>query len=139
VGAWRFRQSGERVFIGPNDELFRLGIPVQVTITPVEVTAGYRFTRILRRLVPYAGVGYSSYSYKETSEFNDAAENVNERFGGFHVQAGAEYQPFAWLAVGGEVSWSSIADALGEGGVSDAFGENNLGGTSVRLKISIGR
>jgi hypothetical protein len=55
------------------------------------------------------------------------------------VQAGAEYQVLQWLAVGGEVGWSSVADAIGQGGVSAHFNEDNLGGTSVRLKISVGR
>jgi hypothetical protein len=139
IGAWRFKQDGERVFIGPNDELFRLGVPVEVSVTPIELTGGYRFTMISPKFTPYAGVGYSSYRYEETSEGADAGENVDERFSGFHFQAGGEYRVLDWLAVGGEVGWSSIADALGEGGVSAHFGEDNLGGTSFRLKISVGR
>lgn len=139
VGAWRFKQEGERVFIGPAGEVFRLGIPVEVTVTPLEVTGGYRFRMISPRFTPYAGVGFSSYRYKETSEFAEPSEDVNERFSGFHLQAGAEYQVMQWLAVGGEVGWSSVADALGEGGVSAHFNEDDLGGTSVRLKFSIGR
>jgi hypothetical protein len=89
--------------------------------------------------VPYAGVGYSSFRYKETSQFADPGENVDERFPGFHLQGGVEYQPFRWLGIGGEVTWSSIADALGEGGVSEHYSEDNLGGRSFRLKISVGR
>jgi len=138
VAASRFKQDGQRVFIGPNNEVFRLGIPVEITVTPLEVTGGWRFRR-WPRIVPYGGAGYSSYRYKETSEFAEPTENVAERFGGFHVIGGAEYLPFRWLAVGGEVAWSSIADALGKSGVSAAFNEDNLGGTTVRLKISVGR
>ena len=139
IGAWQFKENGERVFVSPNNEVFKLGIPVEITVTPIELTAGYRFTQIARRLVPYAGVGYSSYRYKETAQFSDPGENVDERFPGFHLLGGVEYQPFRWLAVGGEVGWSSIADALGEGGVSEHYKEDNLGGTSLRLKISVGR
>jgi hypothetical protein len=141
IGAWQFKHDGERVFVGPGDEVFRLGIPVTVTITPIELTAGYRFSRFWRRVAPYVGAGYSSYRYQETSEFADdnANENVDERFPGWHVVGGVEYQPFRWLGIGGEVTWSSIADALGEGGVSEHYNEDNLGGTSFRLKISVGR
>ncbi len=139
IGAWRFKEDGERVFIGANDEIFKLGVPVEISVTPIEVTGGYRFTQIARRFVPYAGAGFSSYRYQETSEHAEASENVDERFGGFHVLGGGEYQITRWLAAGGEVAWSSVADAIGEGGVSAHFNEDNLGGTSIRLKISVGR
>jgi opacity protein-like surface antigen len=138
VAASQFKRDGERAFVGPDQEVFRLGIPLEVTITPLEVTGGWRF-RKWERFVPYGGGGYSSYRYKETSDFADPDENVDERFSGFHVVGGAEYLPFRWIAIGGEVAWSSIADALGQGGVSAAFNEDNLGGTTVRLKISVGR
>ena len=138
VAASRFKQEGERAFVTATGELFQLGIPVEVTITPLEITGGWRF-RKWPRVVPYGGVGYSSYRYLETSDFANPEENVEERFGGFHVLGGAEYQARRWLAVGGEVVWASIPGALGNGGVSAAFNENNLGGTTLRVKISVGR
>ena len=138
VSASRFKQDGERVFVGPNDEVFRLGIPLEIAITPLDITGGWRFGR-WPRVVAYAGGGYSSYRYQETSDFAEAGENVDERFTGFHVMGGAEYAVSRWLAIGGEVAWASIPDALGQGAVSAAFDEDNLGGTTVRLKISVGR
>jgi opacity protein-like surface antigen len=138
VAASRFSRDGERAFVGPNQEVFRLGIPLEVKITPLEITGGWRFTR-WDRVVPYGGAGYSSYRYEENSEFGDSEGDVDDRFGGFHVVGGVEYLPFRWMAVGGEVSWASIANGLGEGGVSAAFNEDNLGGTTVRVKISVGR
>jgi hypothetical protein len=89
--------------------------------------------------VPYAGGGWSSFAYEETSEFADAGDNVKERFNGWHLLGGAEFKVTQWLGVGGEIVFSSIPDALGAGGVSEAFDESNLGGTSYRLKISVGR
>lgn len=160
VSAWRFTRDGERAFVGPNREVFRLGIPVQLTITPIELTGGWRYRhcpgpprkpgaprppQVLParpcnpRLVPYAGGGFSSYRYTESSDFAEAGENVDERFNGFHLVGGAEYRVMRWVAVGGEVAWSSVADALGAGGVSAALDENNLGGTLFRLKITVGR
>lgn len=138
VGASRFKQEGERAFVTATGEVFRLGIPLVVTITPLEITGGWRY-RKWPRIVPYGGAGYSVYRYRETSDFADPDENVDERFGGFHFLGGAEYQPLRWLAVGGEVVWASVPDALGNGGVSAAFNEDNLGGTTLRVKISVGR
>lgn len=76
--------------------------------------------------------------YRETSEFAESDEDIDERFNGFHIVGGAEYRVMKWLAVGGEVLWSSV-DALGTGGVSEVFNENSLGGTTLRLKVTVGR
>ena len=138
VGAWRFSDEGERVFVS-GSEVFRLGIPVTIEVTPIEVTGGWRFKSISPRLVPYVGAGWSSYAYKETSDFAEAGDNVDERFSGFHVLGGAEFKLSRWLGVGGELAWSTVPDALGAGGASRAFDETDLGGVSYRLKISVGR
>ncbi|MGE0041221.1 MAG: hypothetical protein AB7H88_03000 [Vicinamibacterales bacterium] len=138
VVAWRFAADGERVFIGANNEVFRLGIPVSVTVTPVELTAGWRFAGRGGRIVPYVGGGWSSYRYTETSQFAEPDEEVQARHGGVHVVGGAEVQVLRWLSVGGEAAWSRVPNALGDAGVAAAFGEDNLGGTSVRVKITIG-
>lgn len=138
VGGWRYEQDGERVFVS-GGQVFPLGIPVTVQVTPIEITGGWRFRNLSRRFVPYAGAGWSSYGYKETSEFAEASEDVDERYSGFHILAGAEFRLTTWLGVGGEVAWARIPDALGESGVSEVFGETDLGGTSLRLKISLGR
>lgn len=138
VGAWRFEQDGERVFVS-GAQVFPLGIPVTVQITPIEVTGGWRFRNLSSRFVPYAGGGWTSYRYKETSSFAAAGEDVDERYSGFHILGGAEFRIARWLGVGGELAWARVPDALGQGGASAAFDETDLGGTSVRLKISLGR
>ena len=43
VNVSRFRKEGERAFL-LNGEVTRLGLPLTATITPVEVTGGYRFS-----------------------------------------------------------------------------------------------
>jgi hypothetical protein len=165
VGISRFKRSGERVFIGPNREVFQLGIPVDVTVTPLEITGGWRYRHCPRpitsrppvkgpkpvppaparpaacapKLVPYVGGGYSAYKYTEAAEFSAPDEDVDGWFGGFHLLGGAEYQAMRWVAVGGEIGWSTIPNALGAGGVSSLFDEDNLGGTRVRVKVVVGR
>ena len=79
------------------------------------------------------------YGYKETSSFSTPAEDVDERFNGYHVIGGVEYKVLRWLGLGGEAAWTTIPDAIGSGGASKEFGETELGGTSFRAKITIGR
>ena len=56
--------------------------------------------------MPYAGGGWSSYAYEETSEFADADDDVDERFNGWHMLGGAEFRFARWLGVGGEIVFS---------------------------------
>ncbi len=139
VGAWRFRGDGERVFVSGGAE-FPLGIPLEITITPLELSAGWQFRiRQAPKFHPYVLGGYTSYGYTETSEFAATAESIDERFNGVHLGGGAEYRIMRWLGLAGEVIWTSVPDAIGEAGVSAEFDETNLGGTSFRFKITIGR
>lgn len=139
VGAWRFSGDGERVFVGPGDEVFPLGIPTTVKVTPLEITGGWRFGNLSRRVVPYAGAGVNWTRYEETADFADGDDNVDERFTGFQLVGGVEVHLHRWIHASGEIAWSSVADALGSGGASAAFDEDNLGGTSIRFKVLIGR
>lgn len=139
VGAWRFHREGERAFVF-NDQVIPLGIPVDVMMTPLEVSAGWRFRlRRTPKLLPYVAGGLTSVTYQESSEFATTAEDVKETFNGYHVTGGLEYKITRWLGVAGEATWTTVPDAIGESGVSAAFNENDLGGTTVRFKITIGR
>lgn len=140
VGAWRFQQDGQRAFVGDDRQVFRLGIPTTIRMTPLEVTGGWRFLGLLgRRVTPYLGGGVTSLRYEETSDFAADGEDVSERHTGFHLTGGAEVRLARWVAVTGDVVWTSISGAIGTGGVSEVFGEDNLGGTSVRLRLILGR
>jgi hypothetical protein len=83
--------------------------------------------------------GITSYGYRETSEFAATTEDVDDRFTGYHLAGGATVRITNWLGVGGEFAWTTVPDAIGTGGVSAEFGEDNLGGSSLRLKIVVGR
>ena len=61
------------------------------------------------------------------------------RFAGYHLLGGAEYKILRWLGVAGEVAWTTVPDAIGESGVSQAFNDTDLGGTTLRVKITIGQ
>jgi hypothetical protein len=139
VGAWRFHADGERAFVF-NNEAIPLGIPVEITVVPFEISLGWQARlRRLPKLIPYAAAGLTSMKYQETSGSSTTAENVDERFAGYHVLGGAEYKVLRWLGVAGEVAWTTVPDAIGESGVSQAFSNTDLGGTTLRVKITIGR
>jgi hypothetical protein len=136
----RLRKEGERVFVF-NGETFPLGIPSTITLTPLEVSAAFRFPNARSRLTPYAGGGVGWHRYSEASDFADASENVTETFTGFHVLGGAEFRMLRWLSASGEAQWTSIPNALGgdPNSVSAAFDESDLGGTSFRVRFIVGR
>jgi opacity protein-like surface antigen len=139
VGLWRIKEVGERA-VRLENQTFRLGIPLTVTIVPVEVSGGYRFRFGPRsRLVPYVGGGVSSHSYKETSSFSVGEENVSERFTGYQILGGAEYRLHRMFAVAGEVQYTTVPDALGLGGLSEEFDETDLGGVILRVRVLFGR
>ena len=140
VGAWRFSKDGERAFVSENGEVFRLGIPTTVHMTPLEITGGWRFRGPLGpRVTPYLGGGFTSLRYEETAEFAAGDEDVSDRFNGFHLTGGAELRLGRWVALTGDVMWTSVGGAIGSGGVSEVFEEDDLGGTSVRIRLILGR
>ena len=139
VRASRFTRTGERVFVF-RDEVFGLGVPETITITPLELTVGYRFGQG-RRVVPYGGGGVGWHRFSETSAFSEAAEEAHEQFVGYHVLGGVEIALSRWMAAAFEGQWAAVPNALGQdpNGVANAFGESDLGGAAVRVKLVFGR
>jgi opacity protein-like surface antigen len=137
--ASRFRRTGQRVFPF-NDQLFSLGIPVTVTVVPIELTSGYRFD-YGGPLVPYAGAGVGWHRYRESSEFADTDENVRDQSTGFHVLGGTDVHLARWVGAAFEAEWATVPDALGSSpnSVAREFQESNLGGFTIRGKVVVGR
>ena len=139
LSASRFRQNGERAYLS-GGKAFKLGIPLTATITPFEITGGYRFRlRQLPRVRPYAAAGFGSYGYKETSSFAEAGEDVDTRHSGFVVNGGAEFRLHRWVGVAVDVQYIHVPGILGTGGVSQQAGETDLGGVASRVKLVVGR
>jgi opacity protein-like surface antigen len=138
IRASRFQKTGQRVFVFEDRE-FPLGIPETITVTPVELTAGYRFD-FGSRLVPYAGGGVGWHLFKDSSQFADSSENFEQTYTGYQVVGGAEFRLAGWLGVAGEAQWSRVPKALGQdaNSVSSSFNETDLGGTTFRVKLVIG-
>ncbi len=141
VGAWRFRGDGERVFVFEGEE-FPLGIPVEITVTPLEVSAGWQFR--FRRAAAAAAVRRRRLHVVQLP--GDVAichrrrRTSTRRFGGYHLRGGVGIPDGAMARRRvAKSTWTTVPDAIGKAGVSAAFDETDLGGTSFRFKITIGR
>ena len=133
----QFKKTGQRVFVS-DGEVFPLGIEDRVTINPVTISAGYR-VRTSSTLVSYFGGGAGSYRLRETSDFADPSENVDERHTAYHALGGVEFGISKWVLAAFEAQYTTVPDGLGGTGVGEAFNESNLGGTALRFKILVGR
>ena len=138
---------GQRVFVGDDGGVFRLGIPVRVTIEPLEFTGGYRFN-VHPRVIPYVGAGFGIYHYTEDSDFATSAEKVDVTKNGAIFHAGVEFRAFRWIGVAMDGQYTHLPGILGEGGASQQFaegtgssakGEADLGGWAARFKVVFGR
>jgi opacity protein-like surface antigen len=135
----RFSADGERVFVS-GGQTFPLGIATTISVTPIELTGGYRFVRRGWAFVPYGGAGIGWHRYRETSEFADASENVSLTATGYHVMGGVDVPVRRWISGAFEVQWSRVPDAIGgdANSVAQAFGESDLGGITARVKAVVG-
>ena len=137
VAVTRARKTGSRGFVS-GSQFFSNGIPLTMTMTPVEAGGGWRFvSKKGSRLTPYAGLSFLSVGYTETSTFADAADNTSERFTGQAVFGGVEIGVAKGLTVTAEAQHRRVPNALGAGGVSKDFAETDLGGVTVRITIGI--
>jgi hypothetical protein len=137
--ASRFRQTGQRAYLS-GGKAFQLGIPLTATITPFEVSAGYRFRLPkLPSVRPYVAAGAGSYAYQETSDFAQAGEDVDTRHAGFLLNGGAEFRLHRWIGLAVDAQYTHVPGILGSGGVSQQAGESDLGGVAARIKLVIGR
>jgi len=134
AGARTFSKTGERVFVAnATSPVQKLGFPLEIRITPIFGTVGYRFFQG-RKLVPYLGVGGGVTRFRETSDVAGDAREDSRSKGTFHALAGVEFGAGSFR-VGAEGSWASAPDAVGVGGVSRVFNEDDLGGFSVVGKL----
>ena len=132
-------RPGSRVFVS-GGEVFPLGIPLTVTMTPIEAGGGWRFASTAGgRLTPYAGAAFLSMGYTETSDFADAGgEHVRAVHGAGPCSAASTSASCKWIAaVRARSQYRRVPNALGAGGVSKDFGESDLGGFTARVTIGI--
>ena len=139
VSVERAHSDGERAFVF-NDEVFPLGIPLKIKITPIDVIAGWRAGVGGRHpYATYGGAGITTVSYEETADFAASGDDVDERKTGFVGLFGIEVSVSKWIHLRAEGRYRRVTDILGNGGVSAAFDENELGGFGGGFKVAFGR
>lgn len=129
----RMQRTGSRVFVD-GGQVYDLGIPLTLTMTPIEGGAGWRFAS-RSRFTPYVGGAFLSLNYEETSNFATSDENVSERHTGGAAFGGVDVKMWKGIFVGGEAQYRSIPTPDAARGVSKEFGENDLGGFTARVLI----
>ena len=99
VSLTQMSETGERVFVF-NNEVFPLGIPLEITLTPIDLALGWRLKpKTSRGIVPYAGVGVVFLKYKETSDADVGGEGVNESYRGVVIFGGVEVPVWRFISV----------------------------------------
>lgn len=138
VAASQTSHDGERVVV-VNSIAYKLGTKLTVDMTPTEIGAGWRFvsSRGDRRITPYIGAAGVLLSYKETSTFADAGEDVNETLKGFGAFGGVDLRIVRQLVVGGEAQYRVINSAPAAYSAAASFNEKNLGGAVFRLRVGL--
>jgi hypothetical protein len=137
-----FRDEGERVEM-IDGEIVPLGIPLTLSLTPIEFSGGYRFSAIRFgrggqvRLVPFAGAGAGIVRFSEQTDDEHPDEQVNERYGSYHLLIGFDVPIGRRVAIGTELTRRWVRDGLGSGGISEAYGETDLGGTTMLTRVRV--
>jgi opacity protein-like surface antigen len=128
--------DGERVFVNKG-QVFRLGIPDHVSITPVMATAGYTYAwRPAFR--PYAGLGIGHYALSETSVVGSDSSEIHQATTGYHASVGLEWRTTRSISTAFEFQYRIVSNAL-DGGTAALFGEDDLGGPQFKVKVLFGR
>jgi len=131
----RSTKDGQRVLVF-NGTVFPLGITLTAERTPLEFGGGFRYPNA-SRITPYVGATYVSMGYKETYQFAESGQNVDERHNGFGVFGGADVALTRQLFVGAEGSLRRVKFTPGDNSAAKAFAEDDLGGMSVRVKFGV--
>ncbi len=136
VGGSQFSIDGQRVFVD-NGRVFELGIPLEVTMRPIDIAGGWRLALMRGRVFPYAAAGLTYLQYKETSAFAGSGEDVSESKAGPLVIGGVDVRVWRWISAGAELRWRRVRGILGERGVSAEFGEDDAGGFNAGVRLSV--
>lgn len=119
------RVEGERVL--PSEPPISTGFDEELTYRPLELTVAWIF-RPEARWRFYAGGGITLVDWQDESQGQSASGSDQ----GLLVVAGARSQRGKW-SWGGELSYSQVPDAIGEGGISRFFDEDDIGGIALHV------
>jgi len=132
-------KDGQRVVVD-NGQVFNLGIPLKVSMTPFEIGGGWRAVADRRgRYAAYFGGGVVFLNYSETTPSGTADDNTSKTFAGYSFFGGFDRTFHKNLVVGAEAQYRGVPNAIGTAGVSQAFNETDLGGFAFRVLFGFKR
>ncbi len=120
-----------------------LGIPLVLSITPIEFTGGYRLpAHALGRsgrfsLVPIVGAGAGVLRYHEETDDAHPDERVSARHASYHLLVGVDLPVGTRVAIGAELTRRWVPGGLGSGGISEKLGDTDLGGSTLRARVRV--
>jgi opacity protein-like surface antigen len=141
VAASRFKRTGQRVFVFQN-QVFKLNEPDTSSVTPLQISAGYRFIGSgPTRFIPYAGGGIGWHRLTETSPHSTSDDDTKMTNAGYHLLAGVETPILQWAAAAVDAQWASVPNAFGDSATSvgNLYDEHDLGGFTLRVRFIVGR
>jgi len=136
----RVTKTGSRVFVD-NGQVFNLNQPAKLSLTPIQIGAGWRFVSKNKKVkvTPYAGGGVLIEPYRvEYSLSTDV--NESETFTGGTLFGGVDYPITKVLVLGGEAQYRILPNALQSSlasSAANAFNEKNGGGFTGRIVIGV--
>ena len=147
VGASRFRRTGHRVFAFQG-EVFELNEPATITITPLEITMGYRHTgpaqpatrAALPRTHPIRRRGGRMAQVHGTWRIRALPTTCTRRSRGTRCRR-VEMALQKWMALAAEAQFAPSRMRLARirTAVSSVYNEHDLGGFTFRVKVVVGR
>lgn len=122
--------DGEAVAPLPGGGTVPTGTETELTMTPIHLTVG-GIALADRAWQVYYGGGLTRLEW-EDENILDPVDTTDD---GFHALVGLRHER-GRVGFAGEARWSTIPDAIGEGGASEFFGEDDWGGLSAHLVLS---
>lgn len=137
VGVSTTAQTGERAFL-VGGALISTGVPIEIRVTTVEISAGWRNSpKRYPKVAYYGGAGLLATRFSEASSFAEPGDDSTGTFRGYTLFAGVDAAVSKFVLVGAEVQFRAVPDAIGDGGLSQAYGERSLGGFAVRAMVGV--
>lgn len=133
--AEHFQATGQRVFVFEKI-VYPLGIADKVSLTPLMGAGGIRIPG--RSYTTYVGGGAGVYLVRETSDFADDSENVDDTKAAYRGLVGVEWPIAKQMLAAFELQYTFVPNGL-TGSVATAFDESDLGGFQIRARIGFGR
>jgi hypothetical protein len=136
AGADHLSKSGERVFVAdPSGPVFRLGFPLDFSLTPAYGDVAYRFASA-SDLRAYVGASAGVAWAKETSTIAGEVDETSSTKFAARGLLGASYGR-SHVQFGVELSYSIIPSSAGVSDVSQVYGEKDLGGFAATAILTL--